>query len=124
MVTVYQVICQEKENIEIGLDGDLTVDEFKQVIHQLESLCTAHPRINVLFDATHLEKYEFKIALEEYDFYKKYKNYLGRVAVVSDRPFFTFMTKLFGKFIDAEYEHFSSDDIEKAREWIFVPRLP
>lgn len=121
---MYQVIYQDGPQIEFSLHGDLTEDEFKQVIHQLESLCTMHQEINVLFDAQGLEKYQFKIFLEEFDFYKKYRNHLKRVAFVSDRKFETFMINQFNKFSGTEFKPFQNNQIEEARKWIFPSRLP
>ncbi len=121
---MYQVVWQEGEKIEIGLDGELTQDEFRQVIHQLQSLCTGNHKINVLFDASNLDKYDFKIMLDEYEFYQKYKTHLQRVALVSDSKFADFAMNTFNKFTDTEFRKFSPDEIEQARKWIFPSRLP
>lgn len=42
---MYQVIWQEGNKIEFALEGELTANDFQQVIHQLESLCTMNPHI-------------------------------------------------------------------------------
>ncbi len=119
-----EVVWQEGESIEIIVWDDLTVDEFKQVIHQLESMCTAHPKIKVMLDAGGLESAEFKIIMEEYDFYKKYKNHLERVAVVTDSRFEAFMTGIFDKFAEAEFRVFPNAKTNEARKWVFPSRLP
>jgi len=121
---MYQVIWQEEEKIEIGLDGELTSDEFTQVIHQLESLCAMYPNINILFDASQLDKYNFKLVIDEFDFFKKYKNHLHRVALVSDSKFAEFVLNTFNKFTDAEIKSFPIEQVEEARKWIFPSRLP
>jgi hypothetical protein len=119
-----EVVWQEGDSIEIIVWGDLTVDEFKQAIHQLESLCTAHPKIKVLLDAGGLESTQAGIGIEEYDFYKKYKHHLERVAVVTDSRFQAFLTSLFNKFTDAEFRVFPNKKTDEARKWIFPSRLP
>ncbi len=121
---MYQVIHQDSNQIEFSLHGELSEDEFHQVIHQLESLCTMHQQIHVLFDAASLEKYNFKILLEEFDFYKKYRNHLKKVAFVSDRKFEKFMLEQLDKFSNTEFKTFEGDQIKEAREWIFPSRLP
>lgn len=121
---MYQVIWQEDDKIEIALSGKLTSEEFAQVIHQLESLCTMKPHINVLFDAGDIENYDFKIILDEFDFYKKYKNHLNRVALVSDRKFESYLLNQFNKFTNTEFKTFPDNEIEQARKWIFPSRLP
>ena len=119
-----EVVWQEKNSIEIIMWDDVTDDEFKQIIHQLESLCAANPKINVLLDAGGLKSVPSKLIIDEYDFYKKYKNHLERVAVVSDSKFESIMTNLFNKFTDAEFKVFPNNQTEEARKWIFPSRLP
>lgn len=121
---MYQVVWQENESIEVGIDDKLTVDEFKQVIHQLESLCAANPKIKVLFDLSHMTKYELKVEIEEYKFYKEYKHCLERVAVVSDRRSYELLTKVFAKFTDVDIRHYPVAEIDEARQWTFPSRLP
>jgi hypothetical protein len=121
---MYNIVYQEQNKIEIALSDSLSKDEFIQIIHQLESLCTAHPHIHVLFDASTLQKYNFKLILDEYDFYKKYKDYLERIAIVSDLKFESFILQLFNIFSDLEIRSFSPEQIDEARRWIFPSRLP
>jgi hypothetical protein len=121
---MYQVIYQEDNKIEIALSGDLSKDEFIQVMHQLESLGVANSDINVLFDATNLKQYDFKIILDELDFYKNYKDLLQRVGIVSDLKFESFLLSQLNKLTDVEFKSFSPDQIESARKWIFPSKLP
>jgi hypothetical protein len=121
---MYQVVWQDEHKIEITLSGELTVDEFRQVIHQLESLCAMYPGIHVLLDASSLQKYEIKLILDEYDFYKKYRSHLKRVALVSDKAVETFLFDKLNKFTETDFKSFDTEDIEAARAWIFPSRLP
>lgn len=121
---MYHVTRQEQNKIEIALTDDLTLNEFKQVIHQLESLCTSHPSINVLFNATELNSYSFRIFLEEYDFYKKYKSHLKNLFLVSDRKLEKFILDQFNKFTETTFKTFDSSQIEDVRKLIFPSRLP
>ncbi len=121
---MYQIIYQEEDKIEIGLSGTLDESEFQQVIHQLESLCAMHQKINVLFDAVELEKFPVNIMLENTDFYKEYKQHLNRVAFVSDKNLQNLMVKLFNQFSDADIKSFDLDNVEEARKWIFPTKLP
>ena len=121
---MYRVIFQEQGSLEIGVDGDLTRDDFKQIVHQLESLCTTYREINVVFDLINMGKYDPRIAIEEYEFYKKYKDYLKRVAVVSESRTYEYFVKLFGRFSGLEIRMFKPDELEQARAWGFPSKLP
>jgi hypothetical protein len=121
---MFQVIAQEQNRIEIALDEVLTQEEFRQVIHQLESLVRTFGPINVLFDAAHLKTYDFQIIADEYNFYKSYRDQLKRLAIVSDRKFETFIAGMFNNFIDLDLRTFKPAEIEEARKWIFPSPLP
>lgn len=121
---MHQVIWHEENKIEIALEGELTAEDFKQAVHQIESLCTMHPHIHVLFDAVNLQKYDFKIILDELELYKKYKDHLKRVAVVSDRKFEVFLLRQLDKFTKTEFRTFDSSQVNEARKWIFPSKLP
>jgi cobyrinic acid a,c-diamide synthase len=121
---LYQVIYQKDNKIELGLSDHLTQDDFIQIIHHLESLCSSHAKINVLLDASDLENYEARIFFDEYDFYKKYKKSLNQVAIVSDRKFESYILDQFNKFSDTEFKSFTPENVEEARKWIFPSKLP
>jgi len=119
-----QVIYQKDNKIEIALSGNVTKNDFNQIIHQWESMCTMHPHINVLLDTADAEKLDFKIIWDEYEFYKKYKQHLKRFALVSDKKVDKFFVNQFNKFSDTEFKTFPPDKVKTARKWIFPSPLP
>ena len=119
-----EVVWQEKNQIEIQFWNTLTRDEFKEAMHQLESLAAQHHKINVLIDAVGVEKFEPSVLIEDFEFYQKYNSHLDRVAVVSDSAFQRFIVEQFGKFADTEVRTFPDKSIDEARTWIFPSRLP
>ena len=121
---MYQVAYQEQHKIEIVLSDVVTTDEFQQVIHQLESLAKAHQNLNLLIDAVDVKSFGAKVMWEQYEFFKNYKSHLQRLAVVSDSSMHKKIQELFFKFTDTEFKLYSSDELEKARAWIFPSRLP
>ena len=121
---MYYVYYQEQNKIELVLSEQLTRDEFLQVIHQIESLCSMYGEVDVLLDASLVQDYDISIALDELDFYKRYHDKLRKVAIVSDDNFSKSLLKLFNKFTKTEFKTFSGEQIEQARKWIFPSRLP
>lgn len=121
---MYNVYWQDTNKIEFTLNGELTEEEFRQIIHHLESLSAMYNEINVLLDAANVEKFDFKILLQQSEFYKRYKQHLKKFAVVSDSKFETFVLDLLNPFTDTEFKTFKGNQIEEARKWIFPSRLP
>lgn len=121
---MYNVYWQDTNKIEFTLNGELTEEEFRQIIHHIESLSTTYNDVNVLLDAANLEKFNFKTVLAETEFYKRYKQHLKKFAIVSDSKFGSFMLDILNPFTDTEFKTFNNGQIEEARKWIFPPRLP
>ena len=121
---MHEVVWQEGNSIEIIVWDELTRKEFKEVLHQLESLCSGNREINVMLDAGGLNKAEVSALKDEYDFYKKYQNHLARVALVTDDRFKQFLAGIFAKFSDLDMRVFTNEQTDEAREWIFPSRLP
>lgn len=119
-----QVIFQEDNKLEMALSGNVTREDFNQVVHQWESMCTMYPKINILLNALDVESFDLKILWDEYDFYKKYKNHLDRFALVSDGKIGKLILGQFNKFSNTEFKTFTEDKIEDARKWIFPSSLP
>jgi hypothetical protein len=83
-----------------------------------------YQNIDVLIDAVNVSKYDVRIVMDEFDFYKQYKKHLNKVAIVSDNKFQKFFLDKFNKFSDTEFKTYEGDRLEEARDWIFPSRLP
>ncbi len=114
---MYKFSSKEGYDIEVILSGALTAKEFNRITEHLESLLSSKMDFNVLFDTTKLlDHYTFKVFLDEYDFTKKYKSYLNRVAFVSDCRTEHFLLDQFYKNVYFELKTFNT--IDEARNWI------
>ena len=121
---MYEVIWQKNNGIEILLKGELKGDEFRDIIHQLESLAAMHPKINVLLDASGMERHDIETIEKEKEFFDEYGKKINRIAVVADAKFPALVLDRFRSMDDAEFETFTNDQIEDARKWIFPSPLP
>ena len=119
-----EVVWQEENNIEIQLYRDVTVEDMKNAVHQLESLCAQHDHVNVLLDTGGMDDYDPAIVKEHAEFYRKYKEKLNRFAVVSESDFQRFLLETFDKVSDTEIRTFTNAETDEARKWIFPSRLP
>lgn len=119
-----EVVWQERNNIEIQLYENVSVEDMQNAVHQLESMCSQHDKVNVLLDTGGMDDYDPKIIQEHARFYEKYKDKLNRFALVSESGFQRFILDQIGKIADTDIRTFSNAETEKAREWIFPSRLP
>ena len=119
-----EVVWQEQNNIEIQLYNKVSVEDMKSAVHQLESLCAQHDRVNVLLDTGGMDDYDPEIVKEHAEFYRKYKGKLNRFAVVSENDFQRFLLETFDEVSDTEIRTFTNAETDEARQWIFPARLP
>jgi len=119
-----EVVWQERNNIEVQLYNKVTVEDTKNALHQLESMCTQHDSVNVLLDLGGMDEYDPSMIKEHVNFYNKYKDKLNRFAVISESGFQRFLLEQLNKTTDTTFRTFTNEQTEEARSWIFPSRLP
>ena len=121
---MYATIKQDTNEIEIMLTENFTKDEFTQVIHQLESLCTMYQNIRVLLDGIAVKEIDFKVDPEEFELYKKYPSHMERVAVLGHAQCAGFFLAFFEPFRETAFKSFTPNEEKDARNWVFPSKLP
>ncbi len=120
---MYKVTWQKDYGIEILLKDELNGTEFGDIIHQLESLASMYPEINILLDASELHHHDIETIEEEKGFFDEYGKKIKRIAVVADAKFPVLVLDRFRGMDNAEFRTFTNDQIEDARKWAFPSPL-
>ena len=115
---------QDTDRIELVMSGKIEREEFRQITHQISSLCAMYPAVKVLIDATAIEGYDFRIALDEFKFLKEHETRLETVIIVSDRKVFDYLSRVLNRIVDVEVSHHLPQDLEKVRDMVFPSLLP
>ena len=121
---MYATIKQDTNRIEIMLTDKFTEDEFTQVIHQLESLCTMYQNVSVLLDGIAIKEIDFQVEPGEFELYRKYPSHIERIAILAHELRKGFFLDFFKPFRETEVKCFPPEKEKKARDWVFPSKLP
>jgi SpoIIAA-like len=96
--------------------GKLTHADYQQFIPRLEALIREHGKIRVLFELEDCQGWEVGAAWDDLKFGLKHRGDVERCAVVGDKKWQEWMTKLSRLFFNVRY--FDKAELEQAWRWV------
>jgi SpoIIAA-like len=101
------------------VSGKILHEDYQQFVPMLEQLIEKHGAIRCLFEMTDLHGIELRALWDEIKFDVRHARQIERCAVVGDRAWEAWMTKLSRPiFWNAEIRFFDIAERDKAWEWI------
>jgi hypothetical protein len=96
--------------------GKLTHADYQMLVPKLEELIREHGRIRVLFELEDCQGWDVGAAWDDLRFAFKHGGDFDRCAVVGEKAWQKWMTKLSQPFFKARY--FDRSELDRAWEWI------
>ncbi len=96
--------------------GKLTHADYQQLVPKLEGLIQEYGKIRVLFELEDCQGWEIGAAWDDLKFSFRHHGDLERCAVVGEKRWQKWMTKLSRPFFTVKY--FDKTELEKAWQWI------
>jgi len=112
-------LSKHNNYFEIKANGIVTHEDYLKIIPQMEKILKnlTDKSVNVIFDATNLEKYELEAAFDDLKFGLKYENKFNKLAVVGHQKWLEVLTQLSNYlFINGEMKYF--DNYNDAFKWL------
>lgn len=106
-----------KGYLELTVDGRIGEADFEKAVEAIDSLLETHKHIDIVEVVLDIGWVEPEVWWQEIVFNVKHRNFLRRVAVVSDSGWLGPLTRLFAPLYPAAIRTFSCGEIEAAREW-------
>ena len=101
------------------VSGKLLHQDYERFVPMLEKLIADHGSIRCLVEMTDLHGIELRALWDEIKFDVRHARQIERCAVIGDKRWEAWMTKLSQPiFSNADIRFFDQADAEKAREWI------
>ena len=100
----------------IKASGKLTHADYQQLVPRLEELIQKHRKVRVLFELEDCRGWEVGAAWDDLKFGLKHGSDVERCAVVGEKKWQEWMTKLSRPFFDVRY--FDRGELEKAWQWV------
>lgn len=102
-----------------SMSGEVSEDEYRQLVSELRDAIARHGKIRVLFRLSDISISSFFSALDErFQFAQEHGDDIERVAVVSDDKATEWLSKLSGAVQAIETRHFPRDEEKAAWAWL------
>ncbi len=116
MFTVGDV--NENKVLRLHIEGKLTMKEYTHGISQCEALLSQHGKLRFYMELLDFTGCDPNAAWEGMKFDISHRNQYDRSAIVGDKVWEEWMTKISGIFFHAPVQFFYKQDAEKAWEWV------
>ena len=111
------VTHHEEAMLEANIDGDVTIEDIKEMERLFEELRAAHKKVKMLFVVKNASiKGNALIADVRFDV-KNWRHF-DKIAVVSDKRSVAVVTRLMSKLPKTDMKHYSLSDIREATTWL------
>jgi hypothetical protein len=104
--------------LETHLSGVLTEKDYEPLVHELEQLIERHGKIRMLAEMHDFHGWNARGLWEELKLDAKYFNHIERAAVVGEKKWQDWMSRLAQPFARGTLRYFEHNQIDRARSWL------
>lgn len=104
--------------LHIQVIGKLGASDFVKLRPALERMATANNKFALLFDMREFEGWSLKGMWEDFRTDSDYNRKVRKTAMVGDKRWQEWMTKLSAPFADGEIKYFERDEMPRAHIWL------
>ncbi|NNE66232.1 MAG: STAS/SEC14 domain-containing protein [Pyrinomonadaceae bacterium] len=102
----------------INVSGSLTKEDFDRHLPELEILLEQQDMLRFFIKLEDFSGYELDALWEDIKFDHKHKNQYGKTAIVGEKRWEEWGTKLSSLFFDAKMKFFYNDQSDEAWKWV------
>jgi universal stress protein A len=104
--------------IAVRVFGKLTGEDYRSLVPVLEERLRQMRQVNLIIELEDFQGWELDAAWGDLKFGIEHNRRIDRLAVVGERDWERWMTKIAGWFLHGEVRYFDHDDIDDAWAWI------
>lgn len=109
----------EKDLVEIDVSGRLTNEDYHKFVPEVEQFLKEHGgKASLLFNMHNFSGWDFGGMWEDVRFGAKHRHSFPRLAMVGDKQWEKWTSKLCSVFLDSEVRFFQPTEITDARRWL------
>jgi len=109
-------IEEVKDALEVGIYGELTLADYRQLEQAVTNELRAAPKVKMLLDVRGMTGFTLDVAWEEIKFSRAHAHDFRRIAVVTPEQWGTWLSWISAAFTDAEVALFDHPDA--AETWL------
>jgi len=104
--------------LHVRLSGRLTDADYQQFVPEVERLIARHGRLRLLVEMTDFHGWNAGALWDDLKVYLKHGSEIERLAIVGEKRWQEWMTRLSRPFLRAETQYYDHDHAAEARRWI------
>ncbi len=110
---------ENKGNIvAVTASGTLTDEDYDEFVPRMEELIERWGRLRMIFEMKDFHGWDLSSAWDEFKFHAKHRKDLKRVAVIGDRKWEKWASKVSRFFTGSNVRYFDHEQADEARDWI------
>ncbi len=113
---------REGKLLEVWVSGKLSREDYARFLPEVERLIARHGKIDILFEMSDFHGWEAEAMWEDTKFGFRHFSDIERLAVVGEKKWQKWITKLCRPFTKAEVKYFDISEAAKADAWLEVAR--
>lgn len=102
----------------VTASGKVTKEDYEKAIPKLEALLEEHGTLRFFIRLENVTGFELGALWEDLKFDRRHMNEFGKTAIVGDRTWEEWLTRISGLFFSPEVKFFYADREDEAREWV------
>ena len=116
---MHHILDESQDNvIGVQVSGTLQRADYEDITALLRQRIEQHGKICILFEMKGFEGWKPTALWEDVKFDVRYNKAMKRAAMVGDKPWENWVTKLAAPFAHAEVKYFERSQLEEAWTWI------
>lgn len=108
----------DEKVLPVTASGKVTKEDYEKAIPELEKLLEEHGGLRFFVKLENVTGFELGALWEDLKFDRKHKNEFGKTAVVGDKTWEEWLTRVSGLFFSPEVKFFYADKEGEARDWV------
>lgn len=108
----------DEKVLPVTASGKVTKEDYEKAIPELEKLLEEHGGLRFFVKLENVTGFELGALWEDLKFDRKHKNEFGKTAVVGDKTWEEWLTRVSGLFFSPEVKFFYADKEGEAWDWV------
>jgi len=104
--------------LHVRLNGKLTDADYQQFVPEVEELIARHGSLRLLVEMTDFHGWQAGALWDDLKVYLKHGDEIERLAIVGEKKWQEWMTRLSAPFLHSEARYFDHEQAAEARRWV------
>lgn len=115
---MHEITENEGNVVTVKVSGKLTKADYDELIPSWKTVIARHGSMRLLFIMQDLTGWEPAAAWEDFQFDRKHSDQVERVAMVGEKKWQQWLTRLGSFFFKANVHYFDSSNLAEAERWV------